>query len=104
MKIAADRVRSLLHADQAETTAIPHSLRIESATVVSDRQLNVLARSGERDRKLKRVAMYDSVPERLLRDSKQTHGDVGGQVSKVACGLEGHLNVMLLLDLVAVRP
>jgi hypothetical protein len=59
LQIAADPVRSLLHADETEAAALPaRSLEVESTAVVGDSQLHVLADSGKRDTELARPAMY----------------------------------------------
>ena len=102
--VAADHVRSLLHADETETAAVPSdSLEVEPPTVVSDGQLDMVRRSGDRDRQSSRLAEYGPVSERFLSDSKQAQRDIRVNVSEVALSLEAHLNVMPFLDFDAVR-
>jgi len=104
LQIAADHVRSLLHADETETAAVPtNSLEVESPTVVSDGQLDVVRGSGDRDRQSSRFAVNGPVAERFLSDSKQAQPDIGVNVSEVAVSLEAHPNVMPFLDFDAVR-
>jgi hypothetical protein len=103
LQIAADHVRSLLHADETETAAVStDSLQVEPPTVVSDGQLDVVPGSGDRDRQSSRLAVY-GVSERLLSDSKQGQRDIRVNVPEVTLNLEAHSNLMPFLDLDAVR-
>ena len=104
LQIAADHVRSLLHADETETAAAPtDSLEVEPPTVVSNGQLDVVRGSGDRDPQSSRLAVYGPISECFLSDSKQAQRDIRVNVSEVAPNLEAHLNVMPFLDFDAVR-
>jgi hypothetical protein len=104
LEIAADHVRSLFHADETETAAVPaDSLEVEPPAVVSDGQLDVVRGSGDRDLQSSRLAVYRAVSERFLSDSKQAQRDIRLNVFEVAPSLEAHVNVMPFLDFDAVR-
>src|SRR5688572_3200203 len=104
LHVSANPARSLLHAHEPKTsTSTAHRIDVESSPVVGHRQLDVRARSLERNRKPLGVAMEDPITQRLLGDPEQTHHDIGPDVSEVAVGPEPYLNAMPLLDFGAVR-
>ena len=56
--------------------ACSYRFEIESAAIVRHDQIDVIARSGERDREVSSFAMNDAVSKRLLGNSEETHCDI----------------------------
>jgi len=97
-------VRPFFHAHQSKAAAVTaHGVEVESLTVISHGQLDVVVRSRERDREQSRCAVCEAVSERFLRYSKQTHRNMRVQVLEVVRALESDLSGVLLFDLPAVR-
>ena len=78
-----DRARPLLHADDADTVAVPtDGLEVEPASVVADGHLDVVSRAREHDCQSMCRTMDDPVSEGLLSNSKETDGNIRGKLPK----------------------
>src|SRR4030095_10146143 len=83
--IAAEAVRTFFDADQSEPSAtLAHRVEIESYSVIRDRQLDRVTRSGARDREAAGLAMRDAISQRFLRDAVEADGDIRIEIAELS--------------------
>src|SRR5262245_18196956 len=96
--LAARRVPALFDAHETEPATVPtHRLDIESAAIIMNGKLDVVAETDQGHLEVAPAAMHHRVSQRFLCDPEQAQHDIGMNTLEIAGGLEGDRNLVSCL-------